>query len=129
MFDKFGVHVEGKDIQACHRLKDNDWVIIKISNRKDSFQVLPVKNDLKSLDRTELDSPEGTRIFINESLCAYYCGLWNICKKLKGMGKLHVFFASNGTIKVKMFENDRTKLIIHGADLKNMFPDIDVDNL
>ena len=24
MFDKFGVHAEGKDIQACHRLKDND---------------------------------------------------------------------------------------------------------
>ena len=33
VFDKLGVHVEGKDIQACHRLKDNDRVIIKLSNR------------------------------------------------------------------------------------------------
>ena len=34
VFDKLGVHVERKDIQACHCLKDNDRVIIKLSNRK-----------------------------------------------------------------------------------------------
>ena len=38
VFGKLGVHVEGKDIQAYHRLKD---------------------------------FPEGTKIFINQSLCAY----------------------------------------------------------
>ena len=81
------------------------------------------------MDLTELDFPEGTKIVINESFCAYYCGLWNKCKKLKGMGKLHVFFVSNGTIKVKMLENDRDKPITHAADLKKMFPDTDVDNL
>ena len=117
------------DIQACHRLKDNDWVIIKFSNRKDNLQVLRVKKELKYLDLTELDFPEGTGIFLNESLCAYYRGLWNKCKNFKDMGKLHVFFVSNGTIKVKMLENDRAKPITHAADLKKMFPDIDVDNL
>ena len=128
VFDKLGVHVERKDIQARHCLKDNDRVIIKLSNRKDSLQVLRVKKDLKSLDQTELDFPEGTRIFVKESLCAYYHGLWNKCKKLKGMGKLHVFFVSNGTIKVKILENDPAKPITHAADLK-MFPDTDIDNL
>ena len=44
------------------------------------------------------------------------------------MGKLHVFFVSDGTIKVKILENDRAKPITHAADLK-MFPEIDVDNL
>ena len=34
---------------------------------------------------------------INESCCACYPGLWNKFEKLRGMGKLHVFFASNGT--------------------------------
>ena len=79
VFDKLGVHVEQKDIQAYHRSKDNDSVIIKLSDRKDSLQVLRVKKDLKSLDPTELDFPEGTRIFINESVCVYYRGLWNKC--------------------------------------------------
>ena len=50
-------------------------------------------------------------------------------KKLKGMSKLLVLFISNGTIKVKILENDRAKSITHAADLKKMFPDIDVDNL
>ena len=63
------------------------------------------------------------------SLCVYYRGLWNKCKKLKGMGKLHVSFVSNGTIKVKILENDRAKLTTQAADLKKMFPDIDIDNL
>ena len=127
VFDKHGTHVEGKEIHACHRLKDSDRVIIKFSNRKDSLQVLRVKKDLKSLDPTELDFPEGTRIFINEILCGYYRGFWNKCKKLKGMGKLHVFLVSNGTIKVRILENDRAKPITHATDLK--CPDIDVDNL
>ena len=65
VFGKLGVHVEGKHIQACHLLKDNDRVIIKLSNRKDRLQALRVKKDLKSLDPTELDFPEDTRIFIN----------------------------------------------------------------
>ena len=115
VFDKLGVHVEAKDIQACHHVKD-------------SLQVLHVKKDLKSLDPTELDFLEGTRIFINESFCGYYRGLWNKCKKSKGMGKLHIFFVSNGTIKVKILENNRARPITHAADLKNMFPDIDVYN-
>ena len=81
-------------------------IIIKLSNRKDNLQILRVTKDLKSLDLTELDFPDGTRIFINDSLCAYYCGLWNECKKLKGMDKLYVFFISNGTIKAKILENN-----------------------
>ena len=53
VFDKFGFHVEGKDIQACHRLKDADRAIVKFSNRKDSLQILCVKKDFKSLDPAE----------------------------------------------------------------------------
>ena len=45
-------------------------------------------------------------MLINESLCAYYRGLWNKCTKAKGMGKLNVFFVSNGAIKDKMLEID-----------------------
>ena len=81
------------------------------------------------MDPTKLDFPEGTKFFINESLYAYYCGLWNKCKKLKDMGKFNVFFLSNGTIKFKKLENDRAKPITHAADLKKMFPDNDIDHL
>ena len=38
-------------------------------------------------------------------------------KKLKGMSKLLVLFISNGTIKVKILENDRAKSITHAEDV------------
>ena len=127
VFDKLGFYVEGKDIQACHRLRDKDKAIVKSSNRKDSLQILHVKKYFKSLDPTELDFPESARIFINKSLCAVYRGLWNKCQKLKDMDKLNVFFAANGKIKVKMLKNDPVKHVTHAVDLKKNFPGIDID--
>ena len=47
------------------------------SSCKDSPQVLRIRKDLKSLNLTE-----GTRIFRNEIVCAYYRDLQNKCKKL-----------------------------------------------
>ena len=41
-----------------------------------------VKKDLKDFDATDLDLPAGTELYINDSLCPYYRGLWNKTKKL-----------------------------------------------
>ena len=70
-----GVEVDERDIQACHCLKEKERTIVKFANRKDCLQILRVKKDLKSLDPKELDFPESTRIYINESLCPYYRGI------------------------------------------------------
>ena len=70
-FDKFGVHVKGKDIQACHRLEYNDRAIVKFSIRKDSLQILCVKKDLKSLDPAKLDLPEGMKGMVNYMFSLY----------------------------------------------------------
>ena len=71
------------DIQACHRLRNKDRAIVKFVNRKDCTNILRVKKDLKYLDPSKLSFSEGTKIFINESLCPYYRGIWNKCKKLR----------------------------------------------
>ena len=83
VFKKIGVEIDEPDVQACHRLKEKERTIVKFLNRKDCLQILRVKKDLKSLDPTELDFPESTKIFINESLSRYYRGIWNKCKKLR----------------------------------------------
>ena len=87
-------------------MKDNDRAIVKFGNRKDGLQILRDKKNLKALNPTELDSPGATRILINKRLCTYYRGLWNKCTIAKGIGKLNVFFVSNGAIKVKILEID-----------------------
>ena len=83
------------DIQACKKVND---AIVKqvvppsqqkkrsddseISRTKDSEQVIKVKKDLKDLNPTDSDFPEGTRLFINDNLCHNYRVHWNKYKKL-----------------------------------------------
>ena len=55
IFQKIGCEITSDNIEACHRLKNKDRVIIKFSRRKDCQHVLSVKKDLKNLDLTDLD--------------------------------------------------------------------------
>ena len=129
VFGKIGVEINERDVQACHRLKEKEKTIVKFVNRKDCLQILRVKKELKSLDPTELDFPENTKIFINESLCPYYRGIWSICKKLRAIQKIHQFYTISGLIRVKLEETGPSKIITHMVDLKDLFPDIDIENL
>ena len=91
VFKKTGVEIDERDVQACHRLKEKERTIVKFANRKDCLQILRVNKQLKFLDPTELDFLENTKRFINESLCLYYRGIWNKCKKLRTIRKIHQF--------------------------------------
>ena len=84
VFKKISVEIDERDFQAGRRLKEKDRTIVKFVNRKNCLQILRVKKEHKSLDPTDLNFPENTKIFINESLCPYYRGIWNKCKKTKG---------------------------------------------
>ena len=78
-----GVNISGDKIEACHRLgKNSDRTIVKFSSRKDCEHTMRVQKDLKNLDATDLDLPAGTKLYINDSLCPCYRGLWNEAKKL-----------------------------------------------
>ena len=88
-----------------------------------------MKKEVKSLDPTELDFPKNTKTFINESLCPYYRGIWNKFKKLRATQKIHQFYTISGLIHVKLQETGPSKIITHMVDLKDLFPDIDIENL
>ena len=58
-----------------------------------------MKKKLKSFDPIELASymrheptREHTKIFINESICPYYRGIWNKCKELRVNQKIHQLY-------------------------------------
>ena len=70
--NRIGVVIKPDDIKACRRLYNDKKTIVKFSKRKVCQQVLRVKKELKNIDPSEFDFPEGTAIFINESLCSYY---------------------------------------------------------
>ena len=74
----------------------------------------------------EVDLPEGTLVFVNQSLCPYYKSLWSKSKKLLSLGKIHSFFVSNSTIKLKLQENGEPVAITHSSDFRKYFPDVDL---
>ena len=74
----------------------------------------------------EVDLPEGTQVFVNQSLCPYYKSLWSKSKKLLSLGKIHSFFVSNSTIKLKLQENGEPVAITHSSDFRKYFPDVDL---
>ena len=129
IFGEIGVNVNERHIQACHQLREKDRTIVKFVNRKDCTNILRVKKNLKHLDPTKLSFSERTRIFNNESLCPYYRGVLNKCKKLRANQKLHQFYTINAIVRVKLEENGPPKSITHMLDLVNLFADIEIDNL
>ena len=124
---EIGENVNEGDIQA--RLREKDRTIVKFVNRKGCTNILRVRKDLQHLDPTKLSFTEGTKIFINESLCPYYRDIWNKCKKLRANQKLHQFYTINGIVRVKLEEIGPPKSIAHILDLVNLFPNIEIDSL
>ena len=76
--------------------KNSDRTIVKFSSRKDCEHTMRVKKDLKDLDATDLDLPAGTKLYINDSLCPYYRGLWNETKELWNKKKIFSYFTVSG---------------------------------
>ena len=83
VFNSIGFDIEEDRIEACHRLTKSDRTILKFFRGKDCQHLMRIKKGLKDLNPTNLSFPEGTKIYVNNSLCPYYLGLWNECKKLE----------------------------------------------
>ena len=127
IFGSIGVNIDKTNIEGCHRLK-RGITIIKLSKRKDREEVYKSKNKLKDFDVESLGFEAGTSIYINESLTSYYKMLWSKAKKLYKDKKIHTFYTSNGTVKIKLRMDSNPISITHRQDLGNLFPDIDFEN-
>ena len=120
VFNSIGFDIEEDRIEACHRLTKSDRTIVKFSRRKDCQHLMRIKKGLKDLNPTNLSFPEGTKIYVNDSLCPYYRGLWNECKKLWN-NKIYSYLTVNGTVRIKQVENGPNKSITHINNLRALF--------
>ena len=111
-----GFDIEEDRIEACRWLTKSDHAIVKFSQGKD----LCIKKGLKGLNPTNLGFPQGTKIYLNDSLCPYYRGLWNECKKLWN-NKIYSYLTVNGTVRIKQVENGPNKSITHINNLRALF--------
>ena len=83
--------------QSTSTSMKNIWRLaigLRISNKL-VLKVLKGKTVLPKLNTTNLDLPEGCRIFVNQSLCYYYCFLRTTSTTLHGKGKIFGWYVSN----------------------------------
>ena len=84
----------------------------------DFRRVLLNKKKLKQLKPESLNLPE---FYINESLCPYYKKLWTKCRKLRDAKRILSFWVSNGSIRVKLVD-ENLSIVTHDCDLEKLFP-------
>ena len=114
-------------IDECHRLgKNNDSVIIKFSGMNDCKQVFLVKIVLQDISMDDLDLASGTTIFVNQSLCPYYCILLSKGKRRHSVDILNNFFVSGGNVKLKTTENSRPLAITLLSNITVHFSNVDL---
>ena len=113
IFEATGASVDKNDIDDCHRFRDKELTVVKFLQRKDFQQVLRCKKDLRNINISNLDLPEGTELFINEILCPYYKCLSVMCKRLRDRKRIHSFFAALGIIKFRFEEHEPVNVITH----------------
>ena len=63
-----------------------------------SSEVLKKKKKLKNLDIGKYGFNDESKIYINESLCPYYHGLWRKCKGLWQDKVIASFYTINGIL-------------------------------
>ena len=113
-------------MQAFHRIGKEGRTIIKFSNRKDCQALLKVKCDRNNLIMKDFVFEEDNKIYVNESLYPSYRVLWAKSKRLRHLQKIFSFYVSNGSIKIKIKENDKGIIITHTVDFEKYFPGIDL---
>ena len=97
--------------------------VIKIKGLLSNFQNVRVLKDKKKLKGMKLSSIGiTTPVYINDSLSSYYKRLWRKCRKLWSSKFIHTFWVSNGSIKLKIADNDRVYTITYNKELEELFP-------
>ena len=121
-----GHEVKPDDLQACHRLKKKDTVIVKFKCRKQRRSILTNRKNLrnKSDGLTRLNF--SGRLFVSESMCHENHQLSYKCRQLKNAGKIHSTWFWNNSVGVKLNERSQPMKIHHVTDIEKL---LGVDNL
>jgi hypothetical protein len=119
------------DIEACHRLPLSKNVknkttpkrtVVRFTNRKNCDSLFRNEKKLYSINLEKIGL-QNVKLYINNNLCPYYKLLWSKSKNLYDTNIINRFWVFNGTINVKIGENDTLiHKITHESDITALFP-------
>ena len=114
------------DLQACHRLKKKDSVIVKFKCRKLKRRVLVNRRNLRNKSEDLRQLKFSGKLFILESTCHENHQLAYKCRQLKNAGKIHSTWFWINAVNVKLSERSNPVKIFHFIDIEKLFG---IDNL
>ena len=124
------VHIESKDIEACHRIGKTDQrtrskkTIVRFVNRKYCKKALLNRKNFMHIDsEAKYNFSRNNKIFVNESLTKAnesiaYCG-----RKLKRASLIYSCYVRDGVVHIKDSEHSRPTKVHHISMLYDKFPE------
>ena len=122
-----GHEVKPNDLEACHRLKKKELVVVKFKCRKLKQKVLVKWKNLRNKSEDLRQLTFSGKIFISESMFhdenhQLACK----CRQLKNAGKIHSPWFWNNAVNVKLSERSSPVKIFHIIDIEKLSG---IDNL
>ena len=121
-----GVNVVPEDLQACHRMKRSDRVIVKFKCRKQKQSLIYKRKNLGTKSQELTNLKFSGRLFVSESMSHENQPLAYKCRQLKGVRKIHSTWFFNNVINIKLTEHGRIHRILHVSDIENL---LEIDSL
>ena len=121
-----GVNVVPEDLQACHRMKRLDRVIVKFKCRKQKQSLMYKRKNLGTKSQELTNLKFSGRLFVSESMSHENQQLAYKCRQLKSARKIHSTWFFNNVINIKLTEHGRIHKIFHVTDIENL---LEIDNL
>ena len=121
-----GHEVKPNDLEACHRLKKKELVIVKFKCRKLKQKVLVNWKNLRNKSEDLRQLKFSGKLFISESMCHENHQLAYKCRQLKNAGKIHSTWFWNNAVNVKLSERSNPVKIFHIIDIEKL---LGIDNL
>ena len=110
------------DLQACHRLKKKDTVIVRKQKRNVLINRKNLHNKSDLLNQLNFSG----RLFVSESMCHENHQLSYKCRQLKNALKIHSTWFWNNSVNVKLDERSQYIKIHHVINTEKR---LGVDNL
>ena len=125
-FSLTGHEVKPDDLQACHRLKKKESVVVKFKCRKPKRSVLVSRKNLQNKSEDLRQLRFSGKLFISESMCNENHQRAYKCRQLKNAGKIHSTWFWNNAVNVKLSERSNPVKIFHIIDIEKF---LGIDNL
>ena len=121
-----GVNVVPEDLQACHRMKNSDKVIVKFKCRKQKQSLMYKCKNLGTKSQELTNLKLSGRLFVSKSMSHGNEQLAYKCRQLKSARKIHSTWFFNKFINIKLTGYGRTHKIFHVTHIENL---LEIDNL